>query len=43
MKIDIIGAGTPTPASDRFGSCYVVNVAGEKLMSTAGLHPPTSS
>ena len=36
MKIDIIGAGTPTPASDRFGSCYVVNVAGEKLMFDCG-------
>ena len=36
MKIDIIGAGTPVPTSERFGSCYVVNVGGERLMFDCG-------
>ena len=36
MKIDIIGSGTPSPASERFGSCYVVNVGDERLMFDCG-------
>ena len=36
MKIDIIGAGTPRPARDRFGSCYVVNTNNVKLMFDCG-------
>ena len=36
VKIDIIGAGTPGPAADRFGSCYVINIGDEKLMFDCG-------
>ena len=32
----ILGAGTPTPTADRFGSAYVVQVAGEYLMFDCG-------
>jgi ribonuclease Z len=35
-RIYILGAGTPTPTADRFGSSYVVRVAGEYLMFDCG-------
>ena len=34
--ITIIGCGTPTPTPDRFGSAYVVDVGGEKLLFDCG-------
>ena len=36
MRVYILGAGTPTPTAERFGSSYVVNVAGEYLMFDCG-------
>ena len=36
MRIHIIGAGTPTPTPARFGSSFVVDVAGEQLMVDCG-------
>ena len=36
MRVYILGAGTPTPTPERFGSSYVVNVAGEYLMFDCG-------
>ncbi|MHB8621370.1 MAG: MBL fold metallo-hydrolase, partial [Chloroflexota bacterium] len=49
-RLHILGAGTPTPTADRFGSAYAVQVGGETLMVDcgpaathklvkAGLHP----
>lgn len=35
-NITIIGCGTPTPTPDRFGSAYVVEVGGEKLLFDCG-------
>lgn len=35
-NITIIGCGTPTPTPDRFGSAYVVEIAGEKLLFDCG-------
>src|SRR5688572_13237630 len=35
-RIFILGAGTPTPTAERFGSSYVVEVAGEYLMFDCG-------
>ncbi len=34
--ITIIGCGTPTPMPDRFGSAYVIEVAGEKILFDCG-------
>ena len=36
MKIHILGAGTPTPTPTRFGSAYVLDVDGEKVMFDCG-------
>src|SRR5215207_11775433 len=36
VRVYILGAGTPTPTAERFGSSYVVNVAGEYLMFDCG-------
>ena len=36
MKIHILGAGTPTPTPTRFGSAYVLDVGGEKVMFDCG-------
>ncbi len=35
-RIHILGAGTPTPTPDRFGSSYVVEVGGETIMIDCG-------
>jgi ribonuclease BN (tRNA processing enzyme) len=35
-RITILGAGTPTPTEHRFGSSYVVQVAGDALMFDCG-------
>jgi len=35
-RIHVLGAGTPTPTPDRFGSSYVVDVAGEQIMVDCG-------
>ncbi len=32
----ILGAGTPTPTTSRFGTCYVLEVSGEYLMIDCG-------
>jgi ribonuclease Z len=32
----IIGCGTPTPTPDRFGSAFVVDIGGEKLLFESG-------
>ena len=36
MRIHVIGAGTPTPTPNRYGSSFVVEVAGEQLMVDCG-------
>lgn len=35
-EITIIGCGTPTPLPDRFGSSFVVDIGGEKLLFDCG-------
>ena len=35
-RLYILGAGTPTPTAQRFGSSYVVEVGGEYLMFDCG-------
>ena len=35
-RIHVLGAGTPTPTPTRFGSSYVVEVAGEKVLIDCG-------
>ena len=35
-RIHVIGAGTPTPTRTRFGSSFVVEVAGEQIMIDCG-------
>ncbi len=35
-RIHVLGAGTPTPTPTRFGSSYVVEVAGEQVMVDCG-------
>jgi ribonuclease Z len=34
--VHILGAGTPTPTPDRFGSAFAVEVGGEYLMFDCG-------
>ncbi len=36
LRIYIIGAGTPTPAGSRFGTCYLVEVEDDLLMFDCG-------
>ena len=36
MKLYILGAGTPRPSPDRFGSAYVVQVGGDHIMFDCG-------
>jgi ribonuclease Z len=35
-RVTIIGCGTPTPTPDRFGSCYLVDLPGERLLFDCG-------
>mgnify|MGYP000846260367 FL=1 len=35
-KLYILGAGTPTPTESRFGSAYVLDIDGEKIMFDCG-------
>ena len=35
-KLYILGAGTPTPTESRFGSAYVADIDGEKIMFDCG-------
>ena len=35
-RIHILGAGTPTPTAERFGSSFVAEVGGEKIMVDCG-------
>ena len=35
-RVHILGAGTPTPTPERFGSSFVAEVAGEKIMVDCG-------
>ena len=35
-RVHVLGAGTPTPTPTRFGSSFVVDVAGEQLMIDCG-------
>lgn len=35
-KLHILGAGTPTPTAQRFGTCYVLELADEYLMIDCG-------
>lgn len=35
-EVTIIGCGTPTPLPDRFGSAYLVDIGGEKLLFDCG-------
>ena len=35
-KLYILGAGTPTPTESRFGSAYVLDIDGEKVMFDCG-------
>ena len=36
MRLHVLGAGTPTPSSTRFGSSFVVEVGGESVMIDCG-------
>ncbi len=36
MKLYVLGAGTPTPTPTRFGSAFVLDVEGEKIMFDCG-------
>jgi ribonuclease BN (tRNA processing enzyme) len=35
-SIKIVGAGTPTPTPDRWGTCFILEVCGERLMIDCG-------
>jgi ribonuclease BN (tRNA processing enzyme) len=35
MSLYVLGAGTPTPTPDRYGSAYVVELGDERQMFTA--------
>ena len=35
-QVYILGAGTPTPTPDRWGSAFAVNIGGEYLMFDGG-------
>ena len=41
MKIHLLGCGTPTSDAERFGSSYVVEIAGQHIMFDCG--PSTTS
>ena len=36
MKITILGCGTPTPVPEAYGSSWVVEAAGQKLLFDCG-------
>ena len=35
-SIHVLGAGTPTPTAERFGSSYVLNIDNESIMIDCG-------
>ena len=35
-RLYVLGAGTPTPTPTRFGSAYVLDIEGEKIMFDCG-------
>ena len=35
-KLYVLGAGTPTPTPSRFGSAFVLDIDGEKIMLDCG-------
>ena len=35
-RVHVLGAGTPTPTPERFGSSFVAEVGGEKIMVDCG-------
>ena len=35
-SIYVLGAGTPTPTAERFGSSYVLNIENESIMIDCG-------
>ena len=35
-KLNIVGAGTPTPTRDRWGTCFILEICGQRLMIECG-------
>ena len=35
-KLHIVGAGTPTPTRDRWGTCFILEICGQRLMIDCG-------
>ena len=43
MRLYVLGAGTPTPTPDRYGSAYVLELGDERVMFDAARPLHTSS
>ena len=35
-KLNIVGAGTPTPTRDRWGTCFILEICDQRLMIDCG-------
>ena len=35
-KLSIVGAGTPTPTATRWGTCFILDICGQRLMVDCG-------